>query len=277
MRHFPALAVVFAVSLLAPAAAAACEPAVMVASADASVEVGQPQSYRAVVCFGDAPDRYDVQVLLVTAGPDGRIFAEQPVTSAASRSLADASAQVLHTGTFTATAPGDYLVRVRYFAAGRSTPDMVGEAVWTVRDGAASRAAEDAPAGESIPEPQAQTTATRLSVRHHSRRTRVRAGQAVAWTLTVTNRGTSAARDVELCDRMPAGAGYLSASEPAQIHGRRVCFALGAIAPRHRRVVTLGVLTGPAGRQVNDVSVRAVNAPSVRDHATLRVTGRSRA
>ena len=276
MRHLCALAVAVAVFLLAPAVASACAPAVTVTTAEASVKVGQPQSYRAAVCFSGTPGRYDVQVLLVTATDDGRTLTEQPVTSAASRSLADASAQVRHTGTFSATALGDYLVRVRYFAAGRSTPDMIGEAVWTVR-GSASRAVEDVPAGESIPEPQAQTTATRLSVRHHSRRTTARAGQAVGWTLTVSNRGTAAARDVELCDRMPAGAGYLSASAPAQIRGRRVCFALGAIAPRQRRVVTLQVLTGPAGRHVNDVSVRAVNAPSVRDHATLRVTGRSRA
>lgn len=122
-----------ALSLLAaaPAAASACAPGVNVRASVNNAQVGQPVTYSYSLCFASAPDRYDVQIYAIAVNGDGEITRESPVASTQGASLTSgAVSPTAGTGTFTARAAGDYLVRVRYYAAGKSMPESIGEATW---------------------------------------------------------------------------------------------------------------------------------------------------
>jgi len=95
-------------------------------------------------------------------------------------------------------------------------------------------------------------------------RRRVGAGQLVRYRLRVTNPGDVTARDVLVCDRLPAQLGYVRSSDRRRLRDGRHCWEIERLAADGTRTlsVTARVLNGARGRAVNTAtaSVRGTAA-----------------
>ena len=92
---------------------------------------------------------------------------------------------------------------------------------------------------------------------------RARAGQRVNFRLTTQNTGGRAARNVAVCDRLPAGLVFAS-TRGATVDGRRLCFTARRVNPGRSRTFTVHARAARMddGRQV--LNVAAVTADGER-------------
>ncbi|HMJ04026.1 MAG TPA: DUF11 domain-containing protein, partial [Conexibacter sp.] len=129
-----------------------------------------------------------------------------------------------------------------------------------------------------VPDPDASDnidgarTAVRglLRVRKVADRATVSAGETLGYRVTVTNASAFAVRSVRVCDELPAGLVFVSASPRARLTGGRRCWApikqLGAGRSRTYRI-TARALVGADGRKVNTATATAPGARGARSRA----------
>jgi uncharacterized repeat protein (TIGR01451 family) len=109
---------------------------------------------------------------------------------------------------------------------------------------------------------------------------RARAGQRVRFTLTVTNVGSVAARDVRVID-IPPGAvklASLQSATKARVIGGAAVWRLGTLAPGAKHTIrgSVRILGGTPGLKRNLAAATAINAKLAGDRADTRLL-RSRA
>jgi large repetitive protein len=113
----------------------------------------------------------------------------------------------------------------------------------------------------------------RLSLRKVANRTRVSAGQRVTFTLRLRNLGPGTARDVTVCDRLPAGLLFVSAPG-GTFRAGQVCWSFGKLragAQRRLKLNTRAARLPTARRVVNTGVADASNAGAVRGRDSVRV------
>ena len=111
---------------------------------------------------------------------------------------------------------------------------------------------------------------TTLTLRKTADRKVIAAGQQVRYTLTV-RAGRNAARNVRLCDRLPAGLRLVRAKGAVTVAGG-ACWRWARLKPRARRTVTLVARVRPGAKPTlrNRAAVQASNAAKRRATATVR-------
>ena len=100
----------------------------------------------------------------------------------------------------------------------------------------------------------------------------MRAGGKAAFVLKVANPMKTASKPAKLCDRMPRGLVFVSASVKGRMRNGTVCWTVGRIAAHSHRQVTViaRALPGSHGKLVNHATlsgatvVRRVAAASIR-------------
>ena len=114
------------------------------------------------------------------------------------------------------------------------------------------------------------TTAPTLAITKQPNRRVVRLGQVVTFRIQVRNTGTATATNLQVCDRVPARAAFVSA-KGATIKNGQVCFAVSKLDPGKTarflvtfRAVALGTIR-------NVATASASNAATVTARANVRV------
>jgi uncharacterized repeat protein (TIGR01451 family) len=114
------------------------------------------------------------------------------------------------------------------------------------------------------------TTAPTLAITKRPNRRVVRLGQIVTFRIQVRNTGTATATNLQVCDRVPARAVFVSA-KGATIKNGLVCFALSKLDPGKtaRFLVTFRAVA--VGTIRNVATASASNAATVTARANVRV------
>jgi uncharacterized repeat protein (TIGR01451 family) len=100
----------------------------------------------------------------------------------------------------------------------------------------------------------------RLRLSKVADRRAVRAGDRIAYTIRVANPSMRTARNVRICDRLPAGLVYVGSRSRARLRGGAWCWRakrLAAGASKRYRI-TVRALPGARGRKVNRATVNGV-------------------
>ncbi|MFD2033961.1 hypothetical protein ACFSKL_04110, partial [Belliella marina] len=124
---------------------------------------------------------------------------------------------------------------------------------------------EDGPK-ESDPEDVTVETEAALNITKTASSTTVLAGENITYTITVNNAGPSDALDVTVSDVLPAGTGFVSASNGGTETGGTVNWSLGTIAAGESMELTLVVSTAAsleAGTTISNIAV--VDSPTEGD------------
>ncbi|MFD2036718.1 hypothetical protein ACFSKL_18075, partial [Belliella marina] len=124
---------------------------------------------------------------------------------------------------------------------------------------------EDGPV-ESDPEDVTVETEAALSITKTASSATVLAGENIGYTITVGNAGPSDALDVTVSDMLPAGTGFVSASNGGTETGGTVNWSLGTIAAGESMELTLVVSTAAsleAGTTISNIAV--VDSPTDED------------
>ena len=103
----------------------------------------------------------------------------------------------------------------------------------------------------------------------------VPAGGVARFTLTVRDGAIVVAARVKVCDRMPPGTRWGSASRRARVEGRDACFRLGTLGPGQTVKIKIGLRVDGAarGKLRNTARASARDARAVRAAATVRISG----
>jgi uncharacterized repeat protein (TIGR01451 family) len=130
----------------------------------------------------------------------------------------------------------------------------------------AGPAVTKAPATKPRPRPRLMLTTT-------VNRTTVRAGGTVTVTLRVGNPSTRSLRTVRVCDRLPAGLGFVRATPGSRLSDGRSCWTIQRLGGRASETFTLTVraLRGTAGLEVASVVASSPAARADRASQTIRV------
>jgi uncharacterized repeat protein (TIGR01451 family) len=107
----------------------------------------------------------------------------------------------------------------------------------------------DPPAGTDAGDQEAP----RLVLTKRANKRRVRPGGKAAYAITVRNVSDVTARDVRVCDVLPAGLARLSSSPRGRFAGGRLCWTIERLGPGERatRRLVARVLSGAPRRLVN--------------------------
>lgn len=109
--------------------------------------------------------------------------------------------------------------------------------------------------------PQAKPSKSRLVLEKHANRSFARPGSVIAYTITVSNKGDAAARNVKVCDKPPAQQKTLR-TEPTVKDKSAPCWRLRKLPAGKKRVFRLTAeVAGNSGAAVqrNRASVKAAN------------------
>jgi uncharacterized repeat protein (TIGR01451 family) len=103
----------------------------------------------------------------------------------------------------------------------------------------------------------------------------VRAGGKVRYTLKVTNPSMVGVRATKVCDALPSGLAYVSASRKAKRSKGRYCWDLGTIAAKSSKtiVLTTRTLAGAGGPLNNVATLQGSGIRAVSDNARVGVLG----
>jgi len=106
--------------------------------------------------------------------------------------------------------------------------------------------------------------------------TKVRAGGRVTFTIRVTNPSTVSVSSVRVCDRLPSGLAFVSASPKARRSSGRYCWSVGTLAARRSRSFKMVVRTlrGVSGCRTNVATVTGSGAATKTDGARVCVLRR---
>jgi uncharacterized repeat protein (TIGR01451 family) len=98
---------------------------------------------------------------------------------------------------------------------------------------------------------------------------RIRAGGSLTYKIRVTNASAFALRSVRVCDDLPSGLAFVSATPRARLSSGRYCWTLRTLGAGKSRTFTLRVrvLRGTSGRKVNVATATAPNARGARSRA----------
>ena len=98
----------------------------------------------------------------------------------------------------------------------------------------------------------------------------VDAGGQLRYTIVVDNPTAATVRGVRVCDALPAGLGFTSASVKTHLRDGRLCW-IAALAPHARKVFTMTMyaLRGAAGEITNTVTITGSEIET--EHASARV------
>lgn len=113
----------------------------------------------------------------------------------------------------------------------------------------------------------------RLAVRKRASRATVRAGETAAFRIRVRNRGTTSARLVTVCDRLPRGLSFAS-GRGASFRAGRACWSIARLKPGASRTFTLRVRaqgTAAGARVRNVAAARGANAGRQTGSAQVRI------
>jgi len=98
-------------------------------------------------------------------------------------------------------------------------------------------------------------------------------GRAVAYEITVTNKGDAPAKDLVIEDQLPPGVKFVSASNGGRAAAGRVMWNLGTLMPDRTRKVMATVMPNQAGTLTNTVRATAGCAEGVRASVKTLVAG----
>ena len=119
-------------------------------------------------------------------------------------------------------------------------------------------------------------TAGGVRLRMRTPHSRVRVGQLVTYRLAVSNPTDLTARDVRVCDRLPAELGFVRSSLPRRLRAGRHCWDIARLGADGTTTlsVTARVLNGATGRVVNSAtgSVRGATR-AARAREAVQVVG----
>ena len=105
-------------------------------------------------------------------------------------------------------------------------------------------------------------------------RTVGRAGERFTYTIRVSNPSRGTARNVRVCDDLPGGLVFVSASPRARLTGGRRCWApIKRLAPGRSRSfrMTVRALRGAGGRRVNTAVMTSPDARTLRARRAVRI------
>lgn len=107
-------------------------------------------------------------------------------------------------------------------------------------------------------------------------RSTVKAGERFSYTIRVSNPSRGVARDVEVCDTLPSGVAYVSASSKVKLTRGTHCWPkikrLGAGESKTFRM-TVRVLSGTSGRKTNVATAKSPSSRSARATSVVRISG----
>ncbi|MGD9572863.1 MAG: hypothetical protein AB7V62_13310 [Thermoleophilia bacterium] len=103
---------------------------------------------------------------------------------------------------------------------------------------------------------------------------RIAAGARATYVIKVTNRGTSAARGIQVTDRLPDGMSLAAVPSGARLRSGAVVWALSPLAPGATRTLTVRVRLDAdvSGRRCNKASLTVPGGPARSASACTRVT-----
>ena len=118
-----------------------------------------------------------------------------------------------------------------------------------------------------------------LTITKRASPTHVQSGSTVSFAIRVTNRSTTAVRNVSVCDRLPTGLAYVSGGT---LHGTEVCWKLSSLGARHSRTFVVRaratashtmVVTNVATAGARGIGTRRARATVVIINPTPTFTG----
>lgn len=117
--------------------------------------------------------------------------------------------------------------------------------------------------------PQVKLKLTKVASRTH-----VRAGQRFNYLIEVQNVGKDIAKNVRVCDRMPAGLGLVGSHPRGRVLKGQLCWQIKALGDRQVKKfrVMVKALAGSSGRKVNLATAAAPHAKSVSATSSVRIT-----
>lgn len=101
----------------------------------------------------------------------------------------------------------------------------------------------------------------------------VQAGQSVRFAILIANPTAVTARQISVCDTLPAGLRFVSASVETHLHAGSLCWTVASIARHSRKAFTMTVraLTGAGGDLNNQVGIKGPAIETQHAHALVRV------
>ncbi len=98
-------------------------------------------------------------------------------------------------------------------------------------------------------------------------------GRDIEYTITVSNTGDGAAKDVKITDGVPATTSFVSATNGGRLAGDSVVWNLGTLEPGQSRKVSMTVKSSTLTTVNNSAAASAVCAEGVTARATTEVVG----
>jgi uncharacterized repeat protein (TIGR01451 family) len=147
----------------------------------------------------------------------------------------------------------------------------------TLRNGVTAIPTTD-PGGSIHVEDARSQSPPRVTLRKRASRSTVRQGETVEFVMTATARGLGTARDVEVCDRLPAGLSVISLGGGHRRGERTVCWTIARLDAGRSSSVQLRVRVSASGgpRRITNVATLAfANQPLRTARARIRVLSAS--
>ena len=284
------IAAIAAISLpaFAQADSTTCtDPAVSVTAAQTSVTAGTPVAFTYGFCFDTVAQDYTVQVTQATA--QGNVAAQPMQTVALSGSAGD----VQSSGSVTPSAAGVYHIIVTYYEQGQVAYQSQGETsvivtaatVVTPPPAVVTPTPTPTPAPTPAPKPAHKKVVARkkpqgktrpvdpkLALSKTANVKTITVSGKVIYTLKVKNLGPAAAKNTVVCDSLPAGSLFDSATAHATFKGSQACFKLGTVKLHAVKSVLVTLTLTHAGIVVNHATATATAAKTVKAQATVKVT-----
>jgi uncharacterized repeat protein (TIGR01451 family) len=235
------------------------------AARDRRVSVGQPVSYKIVVANRGPGAAPDVRVTDTLNAPVNVVSVKPTAGSCSKRIPVRCSL-----GTIAAGAKVTITVVAKH-----------NESRCAQRNAAsATGAGTDAKPADNLDTVRVCATRINLRLSKVADRSAVAAGGLISYTIRVTNPSKGTARDVQTCDRLPAGLVYVASKAKAKLRGGRYCWTakmLGPGASRRYRII-VRTLRGASGKIVNRATTggsrQARAADAKRKLRVLPVQGR---
>jgi uncharacterized repeat protein (TIGR01451 family) len=98
-------------------------------------------------------------------------------------------------------------------------------------------------------------------------------GRRVNYEITVSNKGDTAARELVVEDRLPAGAQSVMASDGGRVSGGAVVWKLGSLGAGRSRTLSVSMMPGQIGTLTNRASAKATCAEGVSASTSTSVAG----
>jgi uncharacterized repeat protein (TIGR01451 family) len=113
----------------------------------------------------------------------------------------------------------------------------------------------------------------RLRLTKRASRATVRAGERFSYVIGLVNRTAGTARDVTVCDPLPAGIVHLRSIPAARLSGGKRCWTVPTLGPRATRSfrIVVRALRGARGKRANTVTASAPVAVTTRATGTVTI------